>query len=424
MIDNIVSRIVPDNHGLCKPPHPARYPRHPLPHGGEGIIKSYYGQDAGKRFFCVFAFLLVMLGGSGAAGQGAQPHMKKTTFGKMPDGQLIDLYTLKNRDGMEVTITNYGGRVVSLLVPDRAGKVADVVLGFDDLSGYLADNPYFGALVGRYANRIANGEFRLDGMDYHVPRNDGPNALHGGIRGFDKKVWTARDASKENPSLGLTYLSKDGEEGYPGDLSVKVIYTLTDNNELQIDYTATTDKDTVLNLTNHSYFNLAGQGNGDILKHQVMINADRFTPISSTLIPTGELRPVDGTPFDFRKPAAIGARINDDNEQLKFGKGYDHNFVVNHKDTRPVLAARVTDPESGRVMEVLTTQPGMQLYTGNFLDGTIHGKGGKVYGYRSALCLETQHFPNSPNQPNFPSAELKPGQTFHETTIYKFPPPQ
>jgi len=342
----------------------------------------------------------------------------------MPDGQSIDLYTLTNRNGMKVIITNYGGRGVSLFVPDRAGKVADVVLGFDDLSGYLEQNPYFGALVGRYANRIAKAEFKLESAEYHVPQNDGPNALHGGIRGFDKRVWTARDLSKENPSLELTYLSKDNEEGYPGNLSVKVIYTLTDNNELQIDYTATTDKDTVLNLTNHSYLNLAGQGNGNILNHQLTINADRFTPINTTLIPTGELRPVDGTPFDFRKPTSIGARINDDDEQLKFGKGYDHNFVVNHKGAGLVLAARVTDPASGRVMEVLTTQPGVQLYTGNFLDGSIHGKGGKVYGYRSALCLETQHFPNSPNQPNFPSAALKPGQTFQETTIYRFPAAQ
>jgi len=373
-----------------------------------------------RRFLCVPAFLLMIIGGRGAAGQGAELHMNKTTFGKLPDGQAIDLYTLANRNGMKVTITNYGGRVVSLLVPDRAGKVADVVLGFDDLSGYLAQDPYFGALVGRYANRIANGEFRLDGVEYHVPKNDGPNALHGGIRGFDKRVWTAHDVSKENPSLELTYLSKDGEEGYPGNLSVKVIYTLTETNELQIGYTATTDKDTVLNLTNHSYFNLAGQGSGDILNHQLMINTERFTPINSTLIPTGELRPVDGTPFDFRKPTVIGARINDNNEQLKFGKGYDHNFVVNHQNAHLTLAARVKEPESGRVMEVLTTQPGVQLYTGNFLDGTIHGKGGKVYGYRSALCLETQHFPNSPNQPNFPSAELRPGQTFQETTIYKF----
>ncbi len=372
-----------------------------------------------KRCLCALSVMLSLVGAFGATTPKAEPHMKKTTFGKMPDGQVIDLYTLTNRNGMEVTITNYGGRVVSLLAPDRAGKVADIVLGFDDLGGYLRDNPYFGALVGRYANRIANGKFKLDGVEYHVPRNDGPNALHGGIRGFDKRVWTAHDTSKENPSLELSYLSKDGEEGYPGNLSVKVVYTLTDGNELEIDYTATADKDTVLNLTNHSYFNLAGQGNGDILKHQLMINADRFTPINSALIPTGELRPVDGTPFDFSKPTAIGARISNADEQLKFGKGYDHNFVLKRQGEGLVVAARVTDPESGRVMEVLTTQPGVQLYTGNFLDGTIHGKGGRVYGYRSALCLETQHFPNSPNQPNFPPTELKPGQVFHETTIYK-----
>ena len=390
----------------------------------DGAARRSGAPTAHRLFLSVSALLLITIGGSEAAGGGAEPRMTKTSFGKMPDGQSIDLYTLINRQGIKVTITNYGGRVVSLFAPDRAGRVADVVLGFDDLSGYLAQNPYFGALVGRYANRIANGEFKLEGTEYHVPQNDGPNALHGGIRGFDKRVWTARDVSKENPSLELTYLSKDGEEGYPGNLSVKVIYSLTDNNELQIDYTATTDKDTVLNLTNHSYFNLAGQGNGNILNHQLTINADRFTPINSTLIPTGELRPVDGTPFDFRQPAAIGARINDDNEQMKFGRGYDHNFVVNHKGTGLVLAARVRDPESGRVMEVLTTQPGVQLYTGNFLDGTIHGKGGKVYGYRSALCLETQHFPNSPNQPNFPFAELKPGKTFQETTVYRFPATQ
>lgn len=372
-----------------------------------------------RRFLCALSIALSLASVFGAGREKAKPHMTKTTFGETQDGQGVDLYTLTNRNGMEVAITNYGGRVASLLAPDRAGKVADIVLGFDDLKGYLEKNPYFGALVGRYANRIANGEFKLNGVDYHVPRNDGPNSLHGGLRGFDKKVWTARDVSKQDPSLELTYLSKDGEEGYPGNLSVKVVYTLTGNNELKLDYTATTDKDTVLNLTNHSYFNLAGQGNGDILKHQLLLNADRFTPINSTLIPTGELRSVEGTPFDFRKPTAIGARINNDNEQLKFGKGYDHNFVLNHSGHGLVLAARVTEPESGRVMEVLTTQPGVQLYTGNFLDGTIRGKGGKVYGYRSALCLETQHFPNSPNQPNFPSAELKPGQTYHEITVYK-----
>ncbi len=350
----------------------------------------------------------------------ANPGMERRTFGKMANGQAIDLYTLTNRNGMEVGITNYGGRVVSILVPDRMGKLADVVLGFDSLDGYLSDNPYFGALVGRYANRIAHGSFALDGVHYTLARNNGPNSLHGGLEGFDKRVWKAREFSGDQPALELTYLSKDGEEAYPGNLSVKVVYSLTDSNELRVDYTATTDKDTVLNLTNHSYFNLAGQGNGDVLKHELMIPADRFTPIDDTLIPTGELRTVEGTPFDFRKSSAIGARINENNEQLKFGKGYDHNFVLNQEGDGLTLAARVTEPESGRVLEVLTTQPGLQFYSGNFLDGTIHGKGGKIYGRRSALCLETQHFPDSPNKPGFPSTELKPGQTYHETTIYKF----
>jgi aldose 1-epimerase len=298
--------------------------------------------------------------------------------------------------------------------------MADVVLGFDHLDDYLGNDPFFGALVGRYANRIDKARFTLDGVEYKLAKNDGENSLHGGLKGFDKKAWKAREPSKDHPALELTYLSKDGEEGYPGNLNVKVVYTLTDSNELRIDYTATTDKNTVLNLTNHSYFNLAGQGSGDVLKHVLMINADRFTPIDAALTPTGELRSVAGTPLDFRKPTAIGARIDDDNEQLKFGKGYDHNFVLNHKGNDLTLAARVTEPQSGRVLEVLTTQPGVQLYTGNFLDGTIHGKGGKVYGRRSAFCLETQHFPDSPNQPKFPSTELKPGQTYHQTTIYKF----
>ena len=346
--------------------------------------------------------------------------MKKTTFGTMTDGQTIDVYTLTNRGGMQVEITNYGGRVVSIVVPDRQGKRADVVLGFDRLDGYLANNPFFGALVGRYANRIGNARFVLDGVEYKLAQNNGPNSLHGGLKGFDKRVWKAREALRDHPALELTYLSRDGEEGYPGNLSAKVVYSLTDSNELIIDYTATTDKDTVINLTNHSYFNLAGEGSGDILNHEIMINADRFTPIDATLIPTGELRKVDGTPLDFRKPTAIGARINEHDEQLKFGRGYDHNFVLNRTGHGPTLAARVTEPVSGRVLEVFTTQPGVQFYTGNFLDGTVHGKGGKVYGHRSAFCLETQHFPDSPNKPGFPSSELKPGQTYHETTIYKF----
>jgi len=360
-----------------------------------------------------------VVGTLGAPGQTANRGIRKSAFGKTAEGQ-VDLYTLTNRSGIEVRITNYGGRVVSILAPDRHGKMADVVLGFDSLDDYLGSNPFFGALVGRYANRIAKARFTLDGVEYKLAQNNGPNSLHGGLKGFDKVIWAARELLKDPPTLELTYVSQDGEEGYPGKLKAKVVYALTDKNELRIDYTATTDKDTVLNLTNHSYFNLAGQGTGDILKHEIMINADRFTPVDATLIPTGELRQVQGTPLDFRRATAIGARIDADDEQLKFGKGYDHNFVINRTGHGLSLAARVTEPESGRVMEVLTTQPGVQFYTGNFLDGTVHGKGGKVYGRRSAFCLETQHFPDSPNQPKFPSAEIKPGQTYHQTTVYKF----
>jgi aldose 1-epimerase len=373
-----------------------------------------------KHFLCALALVLGITGALGAAGRKATPGIERSKFGKMADGQTIDLYTLTNSSGMRVGITNYGGRVVSILAPDWQGRTADVVLGFDDLDGYLGDNPYFGALVGRYANRIAKAKFTLDGVEYKLAPNDGPNTLHGGLKGFDKVVWTAQEIAKDHSVLELSYLSKDGEEGYPGNLSVKVVYTLTDKNELWIDYTATTDKPTVLNLTNHSYFNLAGEGKGDILQHEMMVNADRFTPIDASLIPTGELRSVEGTPFDFCKPTAIGARINGGDEQLKLGRGYDHNFVLNRTGHGLTLAARVTEPGSGRVLEVLTTQPGIQLYTGNFLDGTVRGKGGKVYNYRFAFCLETQHFPDSPNQPGFPSAELKPGQTYHEITIYKF----
>ena len=348
------------------------------------------------------------------------PSLKKTAFGKMPDGQEIDLYTLTNRHAMQAAIINYGGIVVRLLTPDRSGHMGDVVQGFDNLAGYLQPEPYFGALIGRYGNRIGHAQFTLDGVTHHLAKNDGDNTLHGGIKGFDKQVWKAREVSKEPPAVELTYLSKDGEEAFPGNLSVTVVYTLTDANELKIDYKATTDKDTVLNLTNHSYFNLAGQGSGDILKHEIMINADRFTPVDAGLIPTGELKSVAGTPFDFRKPVAIGAHINDNDEQLKRGKGYDHNFVLNRTGSGLSLAARVAEATSGRIMEVLTTQPGVQFYTGNFLDGTLHGKGGKVYGHRFALCLETQHFPDSPNKPQFPTTELKPGQTYHQTTVYRF----
>ena len=369
---------------------------------------------------CVSLLALVLGVTVGASGQKTKPGIKRSTFGKMSDGQTIDLYTLTNKNGMQVGIINYGGRVVSIRVPDRQGQMADVVLGFDNLDGYLGNNPYFGAIVGRYANRIAKGRFTLDGVEYKLAQNDGPNSLHGGVKGFDKVFWKAVELAKENSALELTYLSQDGEEGYPGNLSVKVTYTLSDDNELWIDYHATTDKDTVLNLSNHSYFNLAGQGNGDILQHLMMINASRFTPVDATLIPTGELRSVEGTPFDFRHPTAIGARIDNDDEQLKLGRGYDHNFVLDRKGAGLTLAARVVEPNSGRVLEVKTDQPGIQFYTGNFLDGTIHGKGGKVYSRRSAFCLETQHFPDSPNHPGFPSTELKPGGTYHHVTIFRF----
>lgn len=353
--------------------------------------------------------------------QGASEKLTRQAFGKMPGGEEVSLYTLKNSKGMEAAITNYGGIVVSLKVPGRGGAASDVVLGFDSLDGYLKEHPYFGAIIGRYGNRIAKGLFTLNGAQYKLARNNGENSLHGGLKGFDKQLWTGKEGSSaDGPSVELTYVSKDGEEGYPGTLSAKVVYTLTEANELRIDYTATTDKDTVVNLTNHSYFNLAGQGDGTILGHELMLAADRFTPVDSGLIPTGELRPVEGTPFDFRKPTAIGARIEQDDEQLKLGKGYDHNFVLASGGGALALAARVTEPKSGRVMEVLTTEPGIQFYTGNFLDGSVTGKGGKAYAHRYGFCLETQHFPDSPNQPKFPSTVLKPGAEYRTSTVYRF----
>ena len=346
--------------------------------------------------------------------------VSRQPFVQTKDGTPVDLYTLRNGNGAEARISNYGGLVISLAMPDRHGQFGDVVLGYDNLADYLKDTPYFGALIGRYGNRIGDAKFTLNGVEYKLPQNDGKNSLHGGAEGFDRRVWTAREVRGPHPGLELTFLSKDGEEGYPGNLKVKVVYSLTQDNGLQIDYTATTDKDTVLNLTNHAYFNLAGEGNGDILRQEMMIVAHRFTPIDTTLIPTGELRSVEHTPFDFRKPTPIGARINATDEQIGFGKGYDHNFVLTRTGGGLNLAARVIDPDSGRVLEVLTTQPGIQFYTGNFLDGSLHGKGGHTYVQRSAFCLETQHFPDSPNKASFPSTELKSGQTYHETTVYKF----
>lgn len=347
--------------------------------------------------------------------------IEKQRWGSTGSGEQVELYTLRNSNGMEAAITNYGGRVVRLVVPDRDGRFDDVVLGFDRIEGYLAKNPYFGALVGRYANRIANGKFCLNDKTYELARNNGTNALHGGLRGFDTVVWKARDASAgEAARLELEYLSTDGEEGYPGNLKVRALYSLSEKNELRIDFDATTDKDTVVNLTNHSYFNLAGHSAGEILEHEVVIYADAFTPVDANLIPTGELHSVEGTPFDFRKPVAIGARIDGKDEQLRYGAGYDHNFVLRRGDGELSLAASAEDPKTGRVLKVHTTQPGMQFYTGNHLGAGMQGKEGAVYGFRSGFCLETQRFPDSPNQPEFPSTELKPGQRYRESTVFQF----
>ena len=362
-------------------------------------------------------YLLVMLTGCSARTETSNigNTARKTTWGMTPDGKTVELYTLKNNKGAEARIMNYGGVLVSLKVPDRTGAFGDVVAGLDSFQDYLKPPPYFGAIIGRYGNRIGNARFTLNGVEYKLAKNDGQNSLHGGMRGFDKRLWQANPLSPE--SLELKYRSADGEEGYPGNLDVTVKYTLTDANELRIDYSAMTDKETVLNLTNHSYFNLAGEG--DILAHEVTINADRFTPIDKGLIPTGELKDVTGTPFDFRTATPIGKRIEQKDQQLIFAGGYDHNWVLNRTGDGLETVAKVTDPKSGRVMEVLTTQPGLQFYTGNFLDGTLKGKG-RTYTRRSAFCMETQHFPDSPNKPSFPSTVLKPGSTYQSTTVYRF----
>jgi aldose 1-epimerase len=357
---------------------------------------------------------------------GAAPNAGSTVkkpWGETPDGQAVDLYVLTNRSGMQAAITTYGGAVVSLKAPDRSGKLGDVVLGYDSLDGYVNDKAYLGAIVGRYGNRIAHAQFSLDGKTYTLAKNNGDNSLHGGIKGFNKVVWAAKEIpTKNGQTLELSYTSKDEEEGFPGNLKVGVKYMLTDDNGLRIEYSAMTDKKTVVNLTNHSYFNLAGPGSGDILGIVLMIVADKFTPVDAGLIPTGELRDVSGTPFDFLKPATIGARIAQNDQQLKLGNGYDHNFVLRRAmgERSETLAARAIDPASGRVLEVWTTEPGVQFYTGNFLNGSAKGKSGIAYTRRSAFCLETQHFPDSPNQPNFPSAVLSPGETYHTSTSYKF----
>jgi aldose 1-epimerase len=366
------------------------------------------------------ALLMTMLGPMGATPKTGSTIKKP--FGKTPDGQSVELYVLTNRGGMEAGITTFGGAIVSLKVPDRDGKYADVVLGYDTLDGYVQDKSSFGPIIGRYANRIGHAQFSLDGKTYTLAKNNGENSLHGGIKGFSKQVWTAKELStKDGRSLELSYLSKDGQEGFPGNLKVTVVYTLLDTNALRMDYSATTDKKTIVNLTNHSYFNLSGAGSSDVLNTLLTIEADKFTPVDATMIPTGELRDVEGTPFDFRKATAIGARIRQDDEQLKLGNGYDHNFVVRGGGgTSAVLAARAVDPSSRRVLEVWTTEPGVQLYTGNFLDGTTPGKGGKPYAPRTAFCLETEHYPDSPNKPNFPSVVLNPGERYHTMTTYKF----
>jgi aldose 1-epimerase len=369
-----------------------------------------------------------------ASSKNAQPveaTIVKAPFGTAPGGSSVDIYTLTNASGMEARITNYGGILVSLKVPDRNGKLEDVTLGYDSLSQYIADNPYFGALIGRYGNRIGKARITLDGMEYKLAANNGPNHLHGGLKGFDKVVWLAEPLtvkSVDSPTghggvgLRLRYHSPGMEEGYPGNLDVQVIYTLTDAGEFCIYYAAKTDATTIVNLTHHSYFNLTGGMKGDVLGHELQIRADSFIPVDETLIPTGEVRPLDGSPLDFRAAKAIGRDIEATGEQLQFGQGYDHCWVLNRPKPGEnlSLAAKVYEPVSGRVMEVLTTEPGLQFYSGNFLDGVYTGKGGKVYNDRAGFCLETEHYPDSPNQPGFPSVVLKPGDTYRTTTVYRF----
>ncbi len=357
-------------------------------------------------------------GPAAAESKTAMASVKKEPFGKTKEGVAVDIYTLTGKGGVTIKVMTYGALVTHLLVPDKSGNPADVVLGFDSLDGYLAGHPYFGATTGRVANRIAKGRFTVDGKEYTVATNNGPNHLHGGVIGLDKRVWKAQEvAGSADPAVKFTYRSPDGEEGYPGNIDLEVTYTLTAKNELRIDYSARTDKATPINLTNHSYFNLAGAGSGTILDHELTIAADSYTPVDETSIPTGKIEPVNGTVMDFTRPTAVGARI----DQLKGDPGgYDHNYVLKNQGGKLALAAKLRDPKSGRTLEVHTTEPGIQLYTGNYLDGTVTGKGGKVYGKRAALCLETQHYPDSVNRPNFPSTILRPGETYKTTTVFAF----
>jgi aldose 1-epimerase len=374
-----------------------------------------------KRIVLVAALLGVPHLPAAEAGAGQEAKSRRSVermdFGKTPDGTPVELYVLSN-GRVTVKVMTYGGIITELHVPDREGKMADVVLGFDTLDGYIAKNPHFGAITGRVANRIARAEFTLDGKEYKLAANNGPNTLHGGLKGFDKVVWKAQDVSgPAGPAVKLTYLSRDGEEGFPGNLSVAVTYTVTDDNALRIDYAATTDKATPVNLTNHSYFNLAGHASGTILDQELMLAADQYTPADDQYIPTGQLAPVGGTPLDFTTPTAIGARIG----QIQGEPGgYDHNYVIRPGTNSPAFAARARDPKSGRALEMSTTEPGVQLYTGNFLDGSVKGKGGVAYKKNAAFCLEAQHFPDALHHPNFPSIILRPGATYSQTTIYKF----
>jgi len=349
-------------------------------------------------------------------------NITKEAYGKTADGKAVDLYTLTNANGLVAKVTNFGAIVTELWVPDRNGNLGNVVQGYDTLAEYIGCTAYFGAIVGRIGNRTANGKFTLDGVEYTLAKNErGVNHLHGGNVGFNKVVWDAAEVrTADAVAVKLTYLSKDGEEGYPGNLTCNVTLSLTNDDALKIEYQVTTDKPTVHNVTHHGYFNLAGEGSGDILSHEIMIDAASITPVDKDLIPTGELMPVAGTPFDFNKSTAIGARINEENEQLKFGLGYDHNYALNNYDGGLRKVCVLYDPKSGRVMETHTTEPGLQFYSGNFLDGTIKGKGGKAYEHRYALCLETDHFPDSANHPQFPSIVLRPGETYKSTTAYKF----
>jgi aldose 1-epimerase len=389
-----------------------------------------------SRACAVFAVLAIGMTAGPAAAQAKSkarhhgghdsPTVTKAAFGTLPDGSAVDRYTLANRNGMSVSILTYGGIVQSVEVPDRHGQEANVALGFKDLDGYLSDayktsNPYFGALIGRYGNRIGNAQFTLDGTTYHLDANNGPNTLHGGFHGFDTQLWTGEPVqTKRRAGVRLTLTSPDGAGGFPGTLNVAVVYSLNNRNQLHIDYEATTDKATVVNLTNHTYWNLAGEGSGTIEHHLLKINASRYTPVDATLIPTGELAPVEGTPFDFRSYHSIGERLREGDQQLMFGLGYDHNFVLDRNHAGLSTAARLLDPSSGRLLTIRTTEPGLQFYSGNFLDGTLYGTSGHQYREGDGLALETQHFPDSPNKPDFPSTVLRPGDTYRTSTVYGF----